>query len=63
MGAPTGDAPRLHEWSNWVQRQFDGPSLVADRRDEGFKPTPTMFSAVAEAIEGPEVDEIAEIRQ
>lgn len=31
MGAPTSDAPRLHEWSNWIQRQFDGPSLIADR--------------------------------
>jgi cytochrome P450 len=31
MGAPTSDAPRLHEWSNWIQRQFDGPSLTADR--------------------------------
>ena len=24
MGAPLEDAPRLHEWSNWIQRQFDG---------------------------------------
>ena len=31
MGAPTTDAPRLHEWSNWIQRQFDGPSLTAER--------------------------------
>ncbi len=31
MGAPLADAPRLHEWSNWIQRQFDPPSLVADR--------------------------------
>ncbi len=31
MGAPLADAPRLHEWSNWIQRQFDGPSLLADR--------------------------------
>ena len=23
LGAPAADAPRLHEWSNWVQRQFD----------------------------------------
>ena len=23
MGAPLGDAPRLHHWSNWIQRQFD----------------------------------------
>ncbi|MCW2607205.1 MAG: cytochrome [Frankiales bacterium] len=31
MGAPLSDAPRLHHWSQWVQRQFDGPSLSADR--------------------------------
>src|SRR3954452_5766305 len=31
MGAPLSDAPRLHEWSNWIQRQFDGPSLMTDR--------------------------------
>ena len=31
MGAPLADAPRLHEWSNWIQRQFDPPSLVTDR--------------------------------
>jgi cytochrome P450 len=23
LGAPARDAPKLHEWSNWVQRQFD----------------------------------------
>ena len=23
LGAPRADAPRLHEWSTWVQRQFD----------------------------------------
>jgi cytochrome P450 len=31
LGAPLADAPRLHEWSNWVQRQFDPPTLMADR--------------------------------
>lgn len=31
MGAPEGDAPRLHHWSNWIQKQFDGPSLLAER--------------------------------
>ncbi len=31
MGAPLEDAPRLHEWSNWIQKQFDPPSLIADR--------------------------------
>ena len=31
MGAPLEDAPRLHEWSNWIQRQFDAPSLMTER--------------------------------
>jgi cytochrome P450 len=31
LGAPLDDAPRLHEWSNWVQRQFDAPTLMAER--------------------------------
>src|SRR5215218_398390 len=31
LGAPLKDAPRLHEWSNWVQRQFDAPTLMAER--------------------------------
>ena len=31
MGAPLEDAPRLHHWSNWIQRQFDAPSLMTER--------------------------------
>ncbi len=31
LGAPLEDAPRLHEWSNTIQRQFDGPFLLAER--------------------------------
>jgi cytochrome P450 len=31
MGAPLDDAPRLHEWSLWIQRQFDAPSLMRER--------------------------------
>jgi cytochrome P450 len=31
MGAALSDAPKLHEWSNWIQRQFDGPSLMTER--------------------------------
>jgi cytochrome P450 len=31
MGAPLSDAPRLHHWSNWIQRQFDPPSLIEQR--------------------------------
>src|ERR671914_590275 len=31
MGAPLEDAPRLHEWSNLIQRQFDPHSLTHER--------------------------------
>ena len=31
MGAPLEDAPRLHHWSNMIQRQFDPTSLMTDR--------------------------------
>jgi cytochrome P450 len=31
MGAPLDDAARLYEWSNLIQRQFDGPSLMNER--------------------------------
>jgi cytochrome P450 len=30
LGAPPADAPRLHDWSTWVQRQFDVRSLSTD---------------------------------
>jgi cytochrome P450 len=40
MGAPLADAPRLHHWSNWIQRQFDAQSLIAER--------PLIEQAVAE---------------
>jgi cytochrome P450 len=31
MGAPVEDAPKLHHWSNWIQRQFDAASMVSER--------------------------------
>ena len=31
MGAALEDAPKLHEWSNWIQKQFDGPTLMTQR--------------------------------
>jgi cytochrome P450 len=31
MGAPRRYAPKLHEWSNLIQRQFDASRLVEDR--------------------------------
>ena len=30
LGAPPEDAPRLHEWSTWVQRQFDVRALSTE---------------------------------
>ena len=33
MGAPLAEAPRLHHWSNWIQRQFDAPSLMNERAE------------------------------
>ena len=33
MGAPLEDAPRLHHWSNVIQRQFDPTSLMGERPD------------------------------
>jgi cytochrome P450 len=30
MGAPLEDAPRLHHWSNWIQRQFDALSMSSE---------------------------------
>src|SRR5437763_9582662 len=31
VGAPLEGAPRLAHWSAWIQRQFDAPSLMAER--------------------------------
>ncbi len=31
MGAPIADAPRLHHWSNWIQRQFDAAGMATER--------------------------------
>jgi cytochrome P450 len=43
LGAPERDAPRLHEWSHWVQKQFDIKALVTD--------LPRIEKAVGEAYE------------
>jgi cytochrome P450 len=40
LGAPAADAPRLHEWSGWVQRQFDIRALTSQ--------VPQMERAVTE---------------
>jgi cytochrome P450 len=31
MGAPIEDAPRLHHWSSWIQRQFDAEAMATER--------------------------------
>ena len=31
MGAPLADAPRLADWSQWIQRQFDADALTHER--------------------------------
>ncbi|HYH62988.1 MAG TPA: cytochrome P450 [Solirubrobacterales bacterium] len=33
VGAPVEDAPRLHNWATWFQRQFD-PAAIMAHRDE-----------------------------
>ncbi|HUN78417.1 MAG TPA: cytochrome P450 [Solirubrobacteraceae bacterium] len=43
MGVPAADAPRLHHWSNWIQRQFDAVSMANER--------PAIEDAVAELYE------------
>jgi cytochrome P450 len=48
MGAPVADAPRLHEWSNWIQRQFDAASMASER--EGIERAVAEFYEYAEAL-------------
>ncbi len=31
MGAPLEDAPRLHHWSNWIQKQFDAGAMASEQ--------------------------------
>ena len=48
MGAPLEDAPRLHHWSNWIQRQFDAISMANER--EGIEQAVEEFYEYAEAL-------------
>jgi cytochrome P450 len=41
MGAPLQDAPRLHHWSNWIQRQFDAVAMTEQR--EGIEQAVAEF--------------------
>ena len=33
VGAPVSDAPRLHSWATWFQRQFDPAAILASRAE------------------------------
>src|ERR1700730_1598329 len=48
MGAPLQDAPRLHHWSNWIQRQFDAASMASER--EGIEQAVEEFYEYAEEL-------------
>jgi cytochrome P450 len=48
MGAPLEDAPRLHHWSNWIQRQFDAVSMASELEQIGE--AVEEFYAYAEAL-------------
>jgi cytochrome P450 len=48
MGAPLQDAPRLHHWSNWIQRQFDAVSMAGER--ELIEQAVEEFYEYAEAL-------------
>jgi cytochrome P450 len=48
MGAPLEDAPKLHHWSNWIQRQFDVISMASER--EQIERAVEEFYEYAEAL-------------
>ena len=48
MGAPLEDAPRLHHWSNMIQRQFDPISLTTER--EAIEQAVAEFYAYADEL-------------
>jgi cytochrome P450 len=48
MGAPLEDGPKLHHWSNWIQRQFDAGSMSTER--DGIERAVDEFYEYAEAL-------------
>src|SRR5256714_6747032 len=48
MGAPLEDAPKLHHWSNWIQRQFDAGSMSNER--EGIEQAVEEFYEYADGL-------------
>jgi cytochrome P450 len=48
MGAPIEDAPRLHHWSNWIQKQFDAAAMATER--DGIERAVEEFYTYAEEL-------------
>jgi cytochrome P450 len=48
MGAPLEDAPRLHHWSNWIQKQFDAVAMANEV--EGIEQAVGEFYEYAEDL-------------
>ncbi len=48
MGAPREDAPRLHHWSNWIQKQFDAISMASEL--EGIEGAVEEFYVYAQEL-------------
>ncbi|HEY2201552.1 MAG TPA: cytochrome P450 [Solirubrobacteraceae bacterium] len=48
MGAPLDDAPKLHHWSNWIQRQFDAVSMATER--DGIEQAVEEFYSYAQDL-------------
>ena len=48
MGAPIEDGPKLHHWSNWIQRQFDAAGMATER--DGIEQAVREFYEYAEAL-------------
>ena len=55
MGAPLADAPKLHHWSEWIQRQFDAASMASERAQ--IEQAVEEFYAYAEDLLGKRRDD------
>jgi cytochrome P450 len=50
MGVPLADAPKLHHWSNWIQRQFDAASMTNEDEREQIEQAVQEFYAYAQEL-------------
>jgi post-segregation antitoxin (ccd killing protein) len=68
-GLGAGLAEVRDAFLRWIARRRNiiVPSLLADRRDESLDVSPAaaaaIAAAVADAVERPEIEEVAELRQ